>query len=264
MTAITHAHPLPPDAESRVRGLLDGSLSGTDRQAAMEHLRACAACVAAYDAIATAEHRVAGGDSVLGMPALERVAARLHSDPAMAPPRRRAWAWRAAAAATAATVLVLGLLVGLPPRDDGFTARGGPQPEAGGRGWGSGGEAPGNHVDGVGIRVFLVGAQGAAELKDGGEATVGDELGVSVSTGPYRQLTLTVRSPGGSTALAETTESVARGAIDEPLDWTARVEPAFVDNGGVTVEAVFSEPSPGGAPPVARRVMTLRVKKAAP
>ena len=263
MTAIIHAHPLPPDAERRVRGLLDGSLSGTERQAAMEHLRACAACVEMYDAIATAEHRVAGGDAVLGMPALERVAARLQSEPAVAL-TRRAWAWRAAAVATAATVLFLGLRIGLPPRDDGFTARGGPQPEAGGRGWGSGGEATGNHVDGVGIRLFLVGAEGAAELKDGGVATVGDEMGISVSTGPYRRLTLTVRSPGGSTVLAETTESVSRGLIDEPLDWTARVEPAFVDAGGVTVEAVFSEPSPDGAPLVAQRVMTLRVKKGAP
>lgn len=247
MTAIPHAHPLPPEAERRVRGLLDGSLSGEERQAAMEHLRACTACREAYDAIAAAEHEVAGGGGILGVPALERVAERLQGEP-VAAPRRSTWTWRVAAAATAtaaAAVLLIALRVGLPPRDDGFTARGGPM------------------EDGVGIRVFLVGAEGAAELKDGDVATVGDELGISVSTGPYRSLTLTVRSPG-TAALAETTESVARGVIDEPLAWTARVEPAFLEAGDVTVEAVFSEPSPDGAPPVARRVMKLRVKKADP
>lgn len=240
MTAVPHSHPLPSDAESRLRGLLEGTLP--PEESTIEHLRNCEACRAVYDGVAAAEHGIAGSGGVLGVPALERVGARLQRDLPVAP-RRQVWVRWAAIAATAASVLILaGRFAWTPPADDGFTARGGAM------------------VDGVGIRVFHIGSGGAVELKDGDTVKAGDELGASVTTGPYATVALVARIPEGNAALSETTLSIARGAIDEALTWTVEVP----DSGTVDVEASFSDPSGDTVPPVVRRAMNLRVEGASP
>jgi hypothetical protein len=208
----------------------------------MEHLRACGACRDVYDGVAEAEHGLAGGAGALGVPALERVGARLQSDLAAAAPRRFAWMRWAAAAATAASVIVA-VRVAWVPDDGGFTARGGAAD------------------DGVGIRLFRLAATGAEELGDGASVGLNDEIGATVSSGPYGQVVLSVRG-SGSTTLAQITESIPRGVIDEPMEGTLRL--TDVPPGIVIVDVTFTSPSSATAPPVAARAMRLRLEAEAP
>lgn len=243
MSGNHHEFPLPPDAEGRVRALLEGTLRLEDRRAAMDHLRACGPCRELYDGVASAEHALAGGSKgVLGPAALERVAARLDAE-RPAPRRARAgWlSWAATAAATC--LLVLMVRTGLRPADDGFTARGGIPAE------------------GIGIRLYLLDGP-VRELREGDVVRRGQRLGASYSSGRFDELRWFVESAGGpAVTLPELGGDMAlRGVVDEAVDASVEVDERFA-RGIVEVGAVFSG-NPDGSPVEERRALRLTVEDA--
>ncbi len=221
-----HSRPVHVDAANRVRALLEGTLDAAAREETIAHLRTCESCAALYDRLAAAEHRAAGGNGVLGGPALHRVAERLGLDAqqraAPAPARSRGWI----ATLAAATMLVIAVVAVRPPE---FVSRGSTTRSAQ-----------------LGMRLFRMqetdGRVRAVEIRRSSEVHRGERIGVSYTNlGSARYATwLVVAGKNGPAVLTEVTGPVRQDVVDEPLDPVIAVDGRF-PSGPVRIVVIFSE-----------------------
>lgn len=245
-----HATPVPEAAAERVRALLAGALSPAEREAAVEHLRGCAGCVAVYDRIAEGERIVSGGESaVLGAAAAARILDRLERGAPAAGrardgnplPVRRWLPWPAVGAAAALVLLWQGV---------GETPIGAPNGGPAGREWQARGIPAASTT--VGVRLFRLREEGgwlqALPLDgDGRPARIapGTTIGASYSNlGEHGYVTWIAWPDGGRPSVVEELSgAIERGVVDAPFDGEVRVDERF-GVGAVRLFALFTGTKP--------------------